>query len=335
MNVTAYSTSGPGKAFELMNYELPALEANQVDVRVETCGLCHSDLSMKDNDWGMTQYPFVGGHEVVGRVESVGDGVTHLKVGQRVGVGWYSGSCQTCSYCLEGAQNLCPNSEATIVGRHGGFADVVRAQALWCVPIPETLQAAEVGPLFCGGITVFNPIVQNQIVALDHVAVVGIGGLGHMALQFLGAWGCEVTAFSTTDNKEAEARSLGADHFVNSKNKDALEKLKDSFDMILVTVNVPLDWPLYLSMLKRRGTLHLVGAVPEVGSPGLELIDGQKQITGSPLGSPALVTKMLEFSGRKKVQPMTQHYPMSKINEAFEDLKAGKPRYRIVLDADF
>lgn len=335
MKVTAYSTPEPHQPFELFEYELPELGPDQVDIKVESCGICHSDLSMKNNDWQLTKYPFVGGHEVVGIVEKAGERVTHLKPGQRVGLGWYSQSCGTCQYCLSGNQNLCPSSEGTIVGRHGGFANKVRAQALWCTPIPESLDPNAVGPMFCGGITVFNPIVQNQIVATDHVAVVGIGGLGHMAVKFLHAWGCEVTAMSTSDSKEAEAKAMGADHFVNTRTPGMLEALADTYDMILVTVNVELDWPLYLNTLKRRGTLHFVGAAPSVSSPVFPLIDQQKHITGSPLGSPALVNTMLDFCGRKGIEPITQYFPMSQINEAFLELEAGKARYRIVLQSDF
>lgn len=332
---TAYSTTAPNLPFTPSYVELSdELGPDQVEISVESCGLCHSDLSMKNNDWGITSYPFVGGHEVVGRVERKGEFVSHLNVGDRVGLGWYSGACLTCPTCLGGDHNLCPNSEGTIVGRHGGFASRVRAQAIWCSPIPEELDATKVGPLFCGGITVFNPIVQNGIVATDHVGVIGIGGLGHMALQFLSAWGCEVTAFSTNPAKEAEARGLGADHFVNSRDSAAMAKLKDTYDMILVTVNVALDWPAYMSMLKRKGKLHVVGAVPPIETSSEPLIEQQKSLTGSPLGSPALVQTMLEFCARKKISPITQAFPLSEINAAFAELEAGNARYRIVLEND-
>ncbi len=330
--VPSYTVASSGQAFSLSDLSLPDLGPGQVEIQVERCGICHSDLSMKNNDWGITTYPFVGGHEIVGKIVQVGAFVSHLAVGQRVGVGWYSGACLTCPVCLRGDQNLCPSAEATIVGRPGGFAERVLAQAIWCTPIPEGIDPASAGPLFCGGITVFNPIVQNGIVATDRVAVVGIGGLGHLALQFLSAWGCEVTALSTNPAKEAEARSMGADHFVNTAENANLKALKDAFDLILVTVNVALDWPLYLSMLNRRGTLHVVGAAPPVTVPTGELIEYQKSVTGSPLGSPALVQTMLEFCARKQIAPITQSFPMSEINEAFAVLEAGNARYRLVLE---
>tara|TARA_R110002096_G_scaffold159011_3_gene324589 strand:- start:14391 stop:15443 length:1053 start_codon:yes stop_codon:yes gene_type:complete len=333
--IPAFSTSAPNLPFALTEIELPdALGPDQVEIAVESCGLCHSDLSMKNNDWGLTSYPFVGGHEVVGRVAKKGEFVTHLEVGQRVGLGWYSGACLTCPTCMGGDHNLCPQAEGTIVGRHGGFASRVRAQAIWCAPIPEKLNPNVVGPLFCGGITVFNPIVQNRIVASDHVGVIGIGGLGHLALQFLSAWGCEVTAFSTNPSKEEEARSMGADHFVNSRDSASFKALEGTFDMILVTVNVALDWPAYMTMLKRKGTLHVVGAVPPIETSSEPLIEHQKSLTGSPLGSPALVQTMLNFCARKEIAPITQSFPLSEINAAFAELEAGNARYRIVLEND-
>lgn len=221
-----------------------------------------------------------------------------------------------------------------MIGRYGGFADRIRANAAWVTPLPEGLEAAKAGPLFCGGITVFNPIVQNGIRATDRVGVVGIGGLGHMALQFLHAWGCEVTAFSTSPGKEPEARSFGADHFVSTRDTDALGKLAGSLDMILITINAPLDWEAYLAALRPRGRLHVVGVVPSVEAVGFSLIGAQKSIGGSPLGSPAVTAEMLRFAARHRIAPMTEHFPLSRVNDAMDRLRSGKARYRIVLEND-
>lgn len=332
MEIHAYASPAAGSAFQPFQFELGELAHDEVDIAVETCGICHSDLSMRNNDWGLSVYPFVGGHEVVGRVLARGDKVTHLEVGQRVGLGWYSRSCGLCGPCLRGDQNLCVAAEGTIVERHGGFADKVRAHALWCTPIPEAIDPASAGPLFCGGITVFNPMVVNRIVATDHVAVVGIGGLGHLALQFLSAWGCEVTAISSNESKADGAREMGADHFINARDGDALKAAAGRFRMLLVTVNVPLDWNAYMAMLARGGVLHVVGAVPEVAVPGFSLIGQQKSISGSSLGSPGLVQTMLDFCVRKGIAPVTRTFPMSRINEAFAELEAGNARYRLVLE---
>jgi uncharacterized zinc-type alcohol dehydrogenase-like protein len=235
---------------------------------------------------------------------------------------------------MSGNHNLCATAEGVIVGRHGGFANKVRAHEGWVIPLPEGINVATAGPLFCGGITVFNPIIQNNIQPTDHVGVVGIGGLGHMALRFLRAWGCEITAFSSSPDKEAEARELGAHHFVNSLDSDALATLANSFGMILVAVNVELDWDGYISTLRPQGKLHIVGAAPSVSATVFPLILGQKSIGGSPLGSPATTATMLEFSARHGIEPVTETFPMSEVNDALEKLRSGKPRYRLVLEND-
>ncbi|MDF1858952.1 MAG: NAD(P)-dependent alcohol dehydrogenase [Verrucomicrobiales bacterium] len=335
MSIRAYAATEPKGKLEVFEYDPGELGADEVEIAVDYCGLCHSDLSMWSNDWGMTDYPIVPGHEVAGRVIEKGDLVTHLEVGQRVGLGWYSQSCQKCEQCLSGNQNLCPNNEQTIVGRHGGFAERVRANGLWATPIPDELDPASVGPLFCGGITVFSPIVISNVMPTDRVGVVGIGGLGHMALQFLNKWGCQVTAFSTSPDKEEHARRLGAHHFIHSKDDSALEKAIDSLDFLLVTVNVELDWQKYIAMLRPNGKLHLVGAAPNVSSEVFPLIMGQRSIGASPLGSPSTAGKMLEFSARHQIVPETETMPLSEVNEAMKRLHEESPAHRIVLKNDF
>ncbi len=332
--ITAFAAREAGAALEPITVNLGDLGPDQVEIAVSHCGICHSDLSMIDNDWDMAEYPLVPGHEVVGRVAAVGERVRHIVPGQTVGLGWFSSSCMTCNTCLSGDHNLCGEAEQTIVGRHGGFAERVRADALWAVPLPDVLDSAAMGPMFCGGITVFNPIIQNALKATDRVGVVGIGGLGHLALMFLRAWGCEVTAFSTTPDKEADARAFGAHHFVATHDPDALSGLAGAFRMILVTVNAPLNWDAYIQMLAPRGKLHLVGAVPEVSFAAFPTIIGQKSVGGSPLGSPATTAMMLEFSARHGIAPLTEVYPMSRVNDALDHLRSGKARFRIVLEND-
>ena len=335
MTIQAYAATEPGGALKPYEYEQGPLGPDEVDIKVINCGICHSDFSMLKNDWGMTEYPFVPGHEIVGRIKAVGENVSHLAPGQTVGLGWFARSCMTCGQCMSGNHNLCADAGGTIVGRHGGFADHVRAHWGWVIPIPAEVSPASAGPLFCGGITVFNPIVQNSIRPTDRVAVVGIGGLGHMALQFLNAWGCEVTAFSTNPDKEPEARKMGAHQFVNSRDDGVLEKLAGSFDMVLVTVNVSLDWPAYINTLRPKGKLHFVGAAPEVSSPIFPLLGGQRSIGASPLGSPVNTAVMLDFAARHDIAPVTEIFPMSQVNEAMEHLHSGKARYRIVLENDW
>ncbi|MGJ3246910.1 MAG: NADPH-dependent aldehyde reductase Ahr [Elainellaceae cyanobacterium] len=330
--INAYAVQEPGGKLEPFEYDPGLLEDEDVEINVEYCGICHSDLSMLNNEWGISQYPFVPGHEVIGTVAAVGDRVTTIKPGQQVGLGWFSQSCMVCEWCMSGNHNLCLQAEGTIVGRHGGFADKVRAHQSWIIPLPQGLTPESAGPLFCGGITVFNPIVQLDIQPTDKVGVIGIGGLGHMALRFLHAWGCDVTAFSTSPEKEAEARELGANHFINSRDPSALESVQNSFDVILSTVNADLDWDAYIAALRPKGRLHLVGVIPSpISSQIFPMIAGQKSISASPLGSPATISQMLDFAARHHIEPVIETFSFDQINEAMEKLEHGKPRYRIVL----
>ena len=328
-----YAASAKGEPLRPFEFDPGELGVEQVEVEVEYCGICHSDLSMLDNDWGLTKYPLVPGHEVIGTVVALGSQAKKLHLGQRVGVGWTSGSWLACKQCLSGDQNLCSTGEGTIVGRHGGFANRVRAQWPWTIPLPEELDPAKSGPLFCGGITVFNPILQANVKATDRVGVIGIGGLGHMALGFLSRWGCEVFAFTSSDSKHEEAKRLGAHHVINSRDSAQMNKIAGALDFLLVTVNVPLDWKAVIETLAPRGRLHLVGAVPEPIAFGIfPVLVGQKSISASPLGSPATMATMLEFCARHAIEPVTELYPASKINDALERLRSGKARYRGVVD---
>lgn len=323
---------GPLKPF---SFDPGELGPEEVDIKVSHCGICHSDLSMLDNEWGMSKYPFVPGHEVVGTVVALGEEAKGLEIGQRVGLGWSSHSCLSCHQCLSGHQHLCATVQGTIVGRHGGFADRVRAQWTWVRPIPQRLDFATTGPLLCGGVTVFAPLVIHNVPATARVGVIGIGGLGHMALQFANKWGCEVHAFTTSDKKEAEARKLGAHYVHNTKEDGALKKIAGSLDLIMSTVNAGLDVPGFLDTLAPNGCLHNVGAVLNpLQVPAFSLIAGQKSVAGSPTGSPTAIDDMLDFSARHSIAPITEMFPMSKVNDAIEHLRSGNARYRIVLEND-
>lgn len=333
--VRAWAARQAGGALEPFEYELGPLGPDDVDIDVQHCGICHSDLSMIDNEWGFAQFPLVPGHEVIGRVAAVGADVSHLAVGDLVGLGWQSGYCMHCEQCMTGHHNTCPELSMTIVGRHGGFADKVRAQAASVIPVPATVDAAAAGPLLCGGITVFQPIDLHGVKPTDRAAVIGIGGLGHMALQFLRAWGCEVTAFTSSDSKAAEARDLGAHHVINSRDASAIAAAASRFDLIISTVNVALDWNAYIGTLKPRGRLHFVGAVTEPISLGLfPLLLGERTVSSSPVGPPATLARMLDFAGRHRIAPVVEHFPMREVNAAMDRLRAGDARYRIVLDRD-
>ena len=330
--INAYAVREAGGQFEPFSYEVGELQPNEVEIDVLHCGICHSDLSMVDNEWGISQYPLVAGHEIIGKVAARGSNVHNLEDGMTVGLGWHSGYCGHCHSCKTGDQNLCQTAQGTIVAHHGGFADKVRAEAASVIEIPEGIDLASAGPLLCGGITVFNPLVQFDVKSTDKVAVIGIGGLGHIALQFLNAWGCEVTAFTSSEAKHQEAVGLGAHRTLNSRDASEIEAAAGSFDFIISTVNVKLDWNLYVNTLKSRGRLHFVGATLEPLDLGVfPLIMGQRSISGSPVGSPATIDSMLAFAKLHQVKPQVEMYPMSKINDAFDHLKSGKAKYRIVL----
>jgi uncharacterized zinc-type alcohol dehydrogenase-like protein len=332
--VHAYAAEKVGNPLKPFSYKLGPLGNEEVDIEIHYCGICHSDLSMLNNEWGMTQYPFVPGHEIVGKVTATGDKVKKVKVGDLVGLGWNSASCMHCEQCMEGQHHLCYNLESTIVGRHGGFADKVRGHWSWTVPLPKGIDMAKAGPLLCGGITVFNPIILAGVKPTDKVGVIGIGGLGHMALKFLNKWGCEVYAFSSNPDKEKEILKMGATRVINSRDPKALESIQGTLDFILNTTNVTLDWNSYLGVLAPRGRFHNVGAVLEpMAIPAFTLLMGEKSVAGSPLGSPALTATMLEFCVRHDIYPQVEEFPMEQVNEAMEHLEKGKARYRIVLKA--
>lgn len=334
--IKAWAAKAAGGALERFDYDAGPLGGEEVEVAVEYCGICHSDLSMIDNEWRMSAYPLVPGHEVVGRVVALGPQAKSLSVGQLVGIGWTAGSCMHCRPCLGGDQHLCAEAVPTIVGHHGGFADRVRAHWAWVVPLPDGVRPEIAGPLFCGGITVFNPLLEFDIRPTSRVGVVGIGGLGHMAIRFAKAWGCEVTAFTSSPDKAAEAQALGAHRVVSSKNRDEIAAVAGQFDLIIVTANAPLDWNAIIKALAPKGRLHVVGAVLEpIPVAAFALISGQKEISGSPTGSPTAIAQMLDFCARHGIEPMVEEFPMSRVNEAMDRLRAGQARYRLVLKNDF
>jgi len=315
-----------------LKYDPGKLGTREVEIAITHCGICHSDLHLIANDWGISQYPFIPGHEIIGTVAALGAEVRSLEVGQRVGLGWQSNSCGECEWCMRGQENLCVSSEGTCVHRHGGFADRVRANARFVIPIPDALPSEQTAPLLGGGIAVFNPMRVFGVNPSTRVGVVGIGGLGHLAIQFARIFGAEVTAFSTTIAKEEEARTLGAHHFVNSLESKAMKEVAGSLDFILTTVNADQDWGAYLQALRPNGALWFVGVPPSpVSVHAFPLIAGQRTIGGSPVGSPFRLREMLDVAARHGVKATTERFPMDKANEAIDKVKKGKVRYRAVL----
>ena len=334
--IQSWAAQGPKQKLTPYEFDPGPIGAEEVEVAVEHCGLCHSDLSVLNNEWGISHYPFVPGHEVIGRVVAIGEHAKGVKVGDHVGVGWTASSCMHCRLCLSGEQHLCRSAQPTIIGHAGGFADRVRAHWAWTIPLPAELDATTAGPLLCGGVTVFNPFVLHSISPTSRIGVVGIGGLGHMALKFAHAWGCDVTAFTSSESKYEEAKSLGAHHVVNSRDPKAIRAIAGSLDLLLVTANAPLDWNAMIGALAPKGRMHVVGAVLEpIPVQAFSLIGSELEISGSPTGAPVDLARMLDFAARHKVAPQVERFPMSKVNEALAHLESGKARYRIILDADF
>jgi len=314
------------------HYEPGDLGSQEVEIAITHCGICHSDLHLIANDWGISHYPFVPGHEVIGTVAAIGSQVKALEIGQRVGLGWQSNSCGVCEWCMKGLENLCPEAEGTCVHRHGGYADRVRANSRFVLPILDALESEHAAPLLCGGITVYNPLRTHGINPSSRVGIVGIGGLGHIAVQFARVFGARVTAFSTSAAKEKEARAMGADDFVNSRESKAMKEVTGSLDFILNTANADQDWGTYLQALRPTGTLSFVGVPPSpLSVHAFPLISGQRTISGSPVGSPSRIREMLDVAARHGVKATTELFPMSKANEAIEKVKKNKVRYRAVL----
>ncbi|HFZ8994414.1 TPA: NAD(P)-dependent alcohol dehydrogenase [Citrobacter freundii] len=336
--IKSYAAKEAGGELELYEYDAGELKAEDVEVVIDYCGICHSDLSMIDNEWGMSRYPLVAGHEVIGRVAALGSAAQDkgLKVGQKVGVGWTARSCGHCDACISGNQINCLEGAVPTILNRGGFAEKLRADWQWVIPLPDNIDITSAGPMLCGGITVFKPLLMHHITATSRVGVIGIGGLGHIAIKLLRAMGCEVTAFSSNPAKEKEVLAMGADKVVNSRDPEALQALAGQFDLIINTVNVDLNWQPYFEALAYGGNFHTVGAVLKpLPVPAFSLISGDRSISGSATGTPYELRKLMKFAGRSKVAPTTEEFPMSQINEALRHVRKGKARYRVVLKADF
>ena len=308
------------------------LKASDVEIKISHCGVCHSDIYLIDNDRGMSKYPFIPGHEIVGTVVEVGDDVKNLTVGERVGVGWQADSCGICEWCRQGDEHLCAQAQPTCVGRNGGFADKVRVNSRFAIPLPSALESENAAPLMCGGITVYSPLRNHRVTPASRVGVIGIGGLGHLGIQFAGAFGAEVTAFSTSKDKENEARELGAHNFVNTRDTGALKKVAGSFDLLLATVGADQDWGAYMNALRPKGVLCFVGVPPSsIPVQPLTLILGQRVISGSPTGSPRDLYEMLDVAARHEIKAVTERFAMAKANDAVAKVKKNQVRYRAVL----
>ena len=332
MPVHAYSAFSAREQLKPHSFEFGAIGPNEVEIAVSHCGICHSDVHLIDNDWGISSYPLTPGHEAVGEVSAIGSAVKSLKTGDRVGVGWQAGSCMQCEFCEEGQVNVCASSQPTCVGRSGGFADRLRVDHRFAFEIPKELTSDEAGPLMCGGATVFTPLEDHDVRDGARVGIVSVGGLGHIGIQFARARGCKVTAFSSTPNKESEAREMGASDFVVLTDADGMSAHAGSLDFLMTTTAGDLQWDAMLGLLRPRGTLCLLGVpASAVQFQAFPVIAGFKRIVGSNTGSLPGIKSMLKTAAKKGVRPLIERHPMSDVNTALDRVRKKEVRYRAVL----
>ncbi|GAB9477586.1 Mannitol dehydrogenase [Globisporangium polare] len=347
--VHAYAAFSKGEAVKPWTYESRPLGADDVEIKISHCGICGSDIHTLDSGWGATTYPCVVGHEIVGEVTLVGANVTELHVGDRVGVGAQVDACLNkdknapeCKQCAQGADAYCPHMVWTYNDRYkadnaisyGGYADYVRVPSPYAFKIPEEIPSDVAGPLMCAGVTVFTPFKELGVKAGDRVGVIGIGGLGHLGLQFAKAMGATVVAFSRSQSKEDEVRALGADEFVNYSDAAQAKKAAMSVDVLLLTADADnMPYSLFMSFLAVRGTCVMVGLPnDEVKFKPFFLVGNGNKLMGSKIGSIQDIKDMLALAAAKNVRPIIQKLPMSQVNEGLQMVRDGSVRYRVVLE---
>ncbi|AKT43053.1 alcohol dehydrogenase [Chondromyces crocatus] len=343
MKIAAYAATAADRP--LGSHTIDRRETGPEDVAIDIlyCGVCHSDLVQARNEFGRTRYPLVPGHEIVGRVVRVGESVSRVKVGEVVGVGCFVDSCRACSYCRDGHEHFCEEGAALTYGgtemdrttvTQGGYSRHIVVSEGFVLKVPASLDPAAAAPLLCAGITTYSPLRQWKVKRGDRVGVVGLGGLGHLAVKIAAAMGAEVTMFSTSRAKEADAQRLGARGFAVSTEPETFQKLAGRFDLILDTVSAPHEYAPHVSLLKPYGTLVVVGVTPAPASVlGLSLIMGNKRIAGSAVGGIRETQEMLDFCGEHGIAADVEIVPASRIDEAYDRMLKSDVRYRFVLDA--
>ncbi len=331
--VHGYAAKTKGAALEPFAYEPRTLARSEVRVRVTHCGLCSSDIGGIEDHYGISTFPFVPGHEIVGRVSEVGSSALDLKVGDRVGIGWQGRSCMKCEQCLRGDVHLCRDIDTCGVWYpFGGFSTSVPVEERFAFRLPDSLPDADAAALMCAGMTVYNALRSMASAPSKKVGIVGVGGLGHLAIQFAHALGCEVTALSTSSSKRDEAVAFGADRFVLLGDKDEMKKLNTSLDLVLYTGSAQVDWTRLILTLRWRGRLALAGFAPvPVSFDPLEVIARELSIVGAFLSRPEVTREMFAFTQTHGIQPKVELMPMDRVNEAMQKLRENRARYRIVL----
>ncbi len=331
--VHGYAAKTKGAALEPFAYEPRTLARSEVRVRVTHCGLCSSDIGGIEDHYGISTFPFVPGHEIVGRVSEVGSSALDLKVGDRVGIGWQARSCMKCEQCLRGDVHLCRDIDTCGVWYpFGGFSTSVPVEERFAFRLPDSLPDADAAALMCAGMTVYNALRPMASASSRKVGIVGVGGLGHLAIQFAHALGCEVTALSTSSSKRDEALGFGADRFVLLGDRDEMKRLGTSLDLILYTGSAQVDWTRLILSLRWKGRLAMAGFAPvPVSFDPLEVIARELSIEGSFLARPEVTREMLAFAEAHSIRPKVELMPMDRVNEAIQKLRDNKARYRIVL----
>src|SRR5712691_10943539 len=332
MKVVQVST--PGGDFELVERPIPEPGRGQVRIKVEACGICHSDMLVKEGYWPGLQYPRVPGHEIAGRIDAVGADVANWKPGQRVGVGWHGGHDFTCDACRRGDFINCQNEKITALSHDGGYAEYMISPAEAVAAIPDDLPAAEAAPLLCAGITVFNALRNSGARSGDLVAIQGIGGLGHLGIQYARQMGIRTVAIRRGQDKDALARKLGASIYVDTAAGNPVEALQKLGGARVIVATAPDSKSIsaLVDGLAPGGKLLVIGASfePLTVSP-LQLIGGRKAIQGWPSGTAKDSEDTLAFSAQSGVRPMIESYPLEKAAEAYDQMISGRARFRVVL----
>ena len=342
MKTFGYAAATADAPMAPWTFERRELRVNDVAIDIKYCGVCHSDLHQARNDWGWSTYPVVPGHEIVGVVAAVGPDVKKYKEGDRVAVGCMVDSCMTCDQCGKGEEQLCRHGNTqTYNGRdrqdgsptYGGYSSAIVVREEFVLSVPDALDLGPAAPLLCAGITTWSPLRTWGVKEGSRVGVIGLGGLGHMAVKLAHGLGAKVTVLSRTADKEADARALGADALLVSSDKEAMKAARDSLDLIIDTVPVEHDLQPYLPLLDVDGTIVLVGQlgpIPKLSS--LPLLLGRRRISGSPIGGIKETQEMLDFCAEKGILPEIEMIRMDEINHAFERMEESDVRYRFVID---
>jgi D-arabinose 1-dehydrogenase-like Zn-dependent alcohol dehydrogenase len=332
--VLGYATKAVGRPLEPFEYPAPELGPHDIRVSVTHCGVCHTDVHAIENYYGITAFPFVPGHEIVGHVTELGPAVSVMRVGDRVGIGWQGRSCGQCEWCLKGEEQLCMDivPSGTWVP-YGGFSSSVVADSRFAYTLPPGMPSEVAAVLMCAGITVYSPLRKNPGGPGTKIAVVGVGGLGHLAIQFAHAFGYDVAAISSSPQKKDEALAFGADRFIDVNDEAGLGQVDYGFDMLICTASGGVRWEALLMTLKKKGVLVLLG-FPDVALNSTDLVAHELSITGSFLGNRARMREMLAFAATHRIAPKVEVMPMSRVNEAIQRIRDNKARYRIVLVND-